>query len=109
MYIALGQITLKPDASKTQFMLHAMLSLIQAKLARGNILATTHGDGVLVHWSLTAWTDRDAAMAYRASGAHRRAMRASRELAADITFRHWEADAVPEIEELVRSPSPTTE
>jgi len=95
--VALGRIVLRPDASRLRFVWLALLSRIQARLSRGNIYASARsgGDGRTFH-SLSVWTSEYAMRAYARSGAHRRAMQASRDMAAQVEFVHWRASVAPD-------------
>lgn len=94
LIVAVGRISLCPDASRVRFFALTLLSLLQAKRAAGNLHASTHGtDGA--HFSLTVWESAGAMHAFAARGPHRRAMQSIGSLAAEGSFHHWRSASVP--------------
>jgi hypothetical protein len=95
LIVAVGRITLRPEASRLRFIIHTIMSLWQAKRAEGCVHASTNGgDGA--HYSMSVWRSEAAMRAFARSGAHLRAMRAARGFAEEARFRHWHATTVPD-------------
>ncbi|MCC5986879.1 MAG: hypothetical protein JJT95_04300 [Pararhodobacter sp.] len=92
--VAVGRITLRPDASRLRFFMLTLLSILQAKRAPGNIHVSTHAAGG-AHFSMSAWRSDEAMRAFAQRGAHLRAMRAITALALEGEFRHWRSAKVP--------------
>ena len=103
VHVAVGRIRLRPDASRMHFHWLTMCAWLQARRAPGNLRASLRGGRGRTFWSLSVWESPERMRAYRNSGSHLRAMRASRELAEHVEFRHWEAQSVPTLSEAIRA------
>jgi hypothetical protein len=95
MYVSLGRLRLKPGTNRLRLLWHGALAYLQAWRAKGIIHASVYREDSRTLWSLSAWTSREAMLAYRNTGSHLRVMKVAQALGARVDFRHWEADAVP--------------
>jgi quinol monooxygenase YgiN len=94
VYVSITGLRIRRPWHAPQFWFHAIRSMAQARSAPGNILAETRRvNGV--HHTLSVWTDRDAMLAYLASGAHLRAMRLFRRIATGRTYGFTTRDVPP--------------
>jgi heme-degrading monooxygenase HmoA len=95
MHVSVGRIRLKPDTNQLRFLWHGTLAYLQARRADGNIHASVYREGTRTFWSMSVWTSGEAMLAFRDSGSHLRAIRASQVLAEQIDFQHWQAETIP--------------
>ena len=78
------------------FIRHAIKSNKQARQAPGCMHVWVGNGGWRIGYTLTAWQDQDAMLQYRNTGAHKEAMKKTKQLASRIRSMIWEADAVPD-------------
>ena len=102
MHVSIGRLRLRPGSKRLQFLWHGALAYLQVKRAPGVVHASVRREGSHTLWSLSVWASPDAMLAYRNSGSHLRAMQIARELNAQVEFRHWQANAVPSMDEAMR-------
>lgn len=76
---------------KILFQMHAAASFLQANKAPGLIKAQTFKPEQGIHSTLSFWDSKEAMLAYRNSGSHLKAMKASGKLGKGITAG-WESD-----------------
>jgi heme-degrading monooxygenase HmoA len=98
--ISITGLQLKSVYCYPKFYWYALSAVRGAKLAPGNIYASTNAayipmDETLTHMTLTVWKDRAATMKYVASKEHREAAKLSRELASNIKSYHYESETIP--------------
>ncbi len=84
------------------FIRHAIKSNKQARQAPGCMHVWVGNGGWRIGYTLTAWQDQDAMLQYRNTGAHKEAMKKTKQLASRIRSMIWEADAVPDWKEAKR-------
>ncbi len=70
---SLTRVRLKSNWYTLPFVFHAMLSMVQARRARGCLAATGARRGE-AFWTITVWRDSEALSSFMLSGAHRKAM-----------------------------------
>jgi len=85
-----------------RFLWHGALAYLQARRADGIIHASVFRENKRTLWSMSVWISGDAMQAYRNSGRHLRAMRASQALAERIDFLHWQGEGIPTWETAIR-------
>lgn len=95
MYVSVGRLRLQPGINRLRLLWRGALAYLQAGRAKGIIHASVYREDSRTLWSLSAWTSREAMLAYRNTGSHLRVMKAAQALGARVDFRHWEADVVP--------------
>jgi hypothetical protein len=79
VYVSITGLTVKHGLPTLRFWWLTLPAMAQAKRAPGNISADARSiDGV--QHTLTVWTDKAAMRAYMLSGAHKKAMLASRSI-----------------------------
>jgi hypothetical protein len=66
-----------------------LLSLLQAKRAKGNLGTSLLRDAQLVFWTITVWQDEHCMREFRNRGAHQRAMPKLRQWCDEATYAHW--------------------
>lgn len=74
------------------FIWYSVLSLRQARRARGNVKAEVFRAAGNAFWTLTSWRDIESMRAYIKDGAHRRAMPKLLEWCDEAAVVHWEQE-----------------
>jgi hypothetical protein len=100
VYVSITGLMLKSPIHFFTFWWHAIRSMAQAKLSRGNIRAdakTING----VHHTLSVWTDEGAMRAFVTSGNHLKAMKAFNRIASGKTFG-FKTQTIPDWPEVHR-------
>lgn len=64
-------------------------SLMQARLAAGNLGTSVRRDARLTFWTITMWRDEHAMREFRNRGTHLRAMPKLRQWCDEATYAHW--------------------
>ena len=99
MIVAITEFTLMQPWRLAAFMRFAIPSANQAKNAEGNLHARTNADSWHTHRTISAWTSMEAMKKYMMTGAHMKAMVASRRLMKHARSIHLTMDHLPDWEE----------
>jgi hypothetical protein len=93
VYVSVTGLRLPSIWRAPRFWRHAIPSMIQARMAPGNLLARARKvDGV--QHTLSVWRTRQDMLAYMKSGAHLRAMKVARSIAPSVTCG-YESETIP--------------
>lgn len=79
-----------------EFSFLAVLSQIQAKKTKGCIKAISSNKGWRIGYTITLWENKEAMMAFRNSGAHKKAMSKIRKLSPCYKTLRWESNIIPD-------------
>lgn len=93
VYVSITGLRVKSPFHAPRFWWHAVASMQQARRADGNMLAEARTIKGVQH-TLSVWRDRKAMIAFRNSGAHRKAMRAFPSIASGHVIG-FEAEEAP--------------
>ncbi|MEM7270986.1 MAG: antibiotic biosynthesis monooxygenase [Pseudomonadota bacterium] len=94
MLIAIGALKTRGPLGFLRFARHARRAMRQAKTAEGCLFAEANRtDGLF--FSLTAWEDEAALLAFSRSGDHLEAMRAMGRIGENRGFHRYHSDAPP--------------
>ena len=102
MIVAIGRIAFKPGTSRLAFYWHTLRSLIQVKRDPGCTASRLHRENRDTFWSFSLWKSREDMLRYRNRGAHLAAMRKTKQITSSAQFHHYEADALPTVEDGMR-------
>lgn len=72
------------------FLIQALRSAWQAKLAEGNLSTSLLQEARNTFWTRTVWTDEAAMKSYITSGVHKQVMRSLLEWCDEAAVVHWE-------------------
>jgi heme-degrading monooxygenase HmoA len=86
------------------FILHANRTIAQIRKADGFLAGAVRREADLAFWTLTVWRDEHAMHAYRASGAHRKAVPHLADWADEASVAHWSqpGSALPDWPDAIR-------
>lgn len=97
-HLSITGLRVKPGLlNRLRFTFHALRAYQQARRAPGNLHVSAGAMNGVQH-TITAWTDRDAMLAYIRSGPHLRAMKAFHRIATGSTLG-FTATRIPSLAE----------
>lgn len=85
MYVSITGLRLKSILHTPRFIYHAIPSMMQARAAEGNLLATSKNVNGVQH-TLSVWKDRKSMLKFLRSGDHAKAMRSFDDIATGKTY-----------------------
>lgn len=98
MLISITELQCKSIWKLPKFIIHSSRAAKQVKLAKGNIYNKVWNKG-LTGFTYTAWESKEDMLAFRNSGAHKKAMPAINKLATRYRNTNWQADEFPTVEQ----------
>ena len=94
--ISLTRLRLASWRHFPQFTWHSLRSIAQVRRAAGYLGGWTSRDAENGYWTATVWKSADAMLAFRNSGAHKKAMPKLLHMCDQASYTHFEqADAEP--------------
>jgi hypothetical protein len=73
-----------------QFFFHSLRSIAQLRRAHGYISGWTSRDAEKGYWTLTVWENAEAMLAFRNSGAHKKAMPKLLHMCNEASYTHFD-------------------
>ncbi len=93
MFISVTRLRVRSIRFLIPFVWYNERTVRQIQRAPGFLEGTLFVDARRTFWTMTAWEDKTAAMAYRNTGAHKAAMPKLLHWCDEASVAHWEAEA----------------
>lgn len=91
-FVSVTRLKLKRVWNVPAFLWFSLRSIVQARKSRGNMDVQTLMERGRVFWTMTVWRTEADMLAFRNSGAHKRAMPRLARWCDEAAYVHWEQE-----------------